>query len=36
MVGGRVLMENGVIQSLDEQYIMAKSRELATQLWKRF
>lgn len=32
---GRVVMENGVISHLDEEQLLAKSRECAGALWKR-
>jgi putative selenium metabolism protein SsnA len=35
IVGGRVLMQNRELLSLDEEEICAKSRELAGKLWKR-
>jgi putative selenium metabolism protein SsnA len=35
IVGGRVLMQNRELLSLDEEEIYAKSRELAGKLWKR-
>jgi putative selenium metabolism protein SsnA len=35
IVGGRVLMQNKELLSLDEGEICAKSRELAGKLWKR-
>ena len=35
IVGGRVLMRNRELLSLDEEEICAKSRELAGKLWKR-
>jgi putative selenium metabolism protein SsnA len=35
MVGGRVLMRHGELQTLEEARIMARSRELAAKLWQR-
>jgi putative selenium metabolism protein SsnA len=35
IVGGRVLMRNRELLSLDEEEICTKSRELASKLWKR-
>ena len=36
IVNGRVLMEHRVLTELDEEQIMARSRELAAEVWKRF
>jgi len=35
IVGGRVLMRNKELLSLDEEEICTKSRELASRLWRR-
>ena len=35
IVGGRVLMQNRELLTLDEEEVCAKSRELAGKLWKR-
>lgn len=36
IVAGKILMQERKLTSLDEKEIMAKARELATKLWKRF
>ena len=36
IVGGRVLMRNRELLTLDEEEICAKSRELAARMWRRF
>ncbi len=36
IVAGRVLMRNRELQTLDEEEITAKSRELAKQVWERY
>jgi putative selenium metabolism protein SsnA len=36
IVNGKVLMENRVLANLDEERLMARSRELAAMVWKRF
>ncbi|MEM3793919.1 MAG: amidohydrolase family protein, partial [Candidatus Bathyarchaeia archaeon] len=35
IVGGKILMEKGKILTLDEEEITARSRELASELWRR-
>jgi cytosine/adenosine deaminase-related metal-dependent hydrolase len=35
IVGGRVLMQNRELLTLDEEEICAKSRELASKMWRR-
>jgi hypothetical protein len=35
IVGGKVLMRDRELMTLDEAAIMAKARELAGKLWKR-
>jgi hypothetical protein len=35
IVGGKVLMRNRELLTLDEAEIMAKARELAGKLWRR-
>jgi len=35
IVGGRVLMRNKQLLTLDEEEICAKSRELAARMWRR-
>lgn len=36
VINGKVLMENRQLVSIDEDKLMAKSRELAAEVWKRF
>jgi putative selenium metabolism protein SsnA len=36
MVGGRVLMRDRVLLTLDEEHIAAQAREIAPQVWQRF
>ena len=36
IVGGRVLMRDRQLLTLDEAAITARSRELATKVWRRF
>lgn len=36
VINGKVVMENRKLVNIDEQRIMAKSRELASAVWKRF
>ncbi|WP_251860225.1 putative aminohydrolase SsnA [Clostridium sp. Marseille-Q2269] len=36
IINGKVLMENKNLVNIDEERIMARSRELATEVWKRF
>ncbi len=36
IINGRVIMENRKLSGIDEERIMAKSRELADAVWKRF
>lgn len=36
IINGKVLMEDRKLVNIDEERIMARSRELATELWKRF
>ena len=36
IVNGKVLMENGKLQNINEDEINTKSRELANQFWERF
>lgn len=36
VINGKVLMEDRKLVSIDEEAIMAKSRELASKVWKRF
>ncbi len=36
IVGGKVLMQDRQLLTLDEAEITARSRELAAQVWKRF
>lgn len=36
IVNGRVLMEDRTLVNIDEERIMARSRELAAEVWKRF
>ena len=36
IVGGRVLMRDRVLLTLDEEHIAARSREIAPQVWRRF
>lgn len=36
IINGRILMEEGKMVGIDEEKIMAKSRELATKVWQRF
>lgn len=36
IINGVVIMENRILVNLDEEKIIAKSRELATGVWKRF
>ena len=36
MVGGKLLMHNRELLTLDEAEITARSRELATQVWQRY
>ncbi len=36
IVGGRVLMEDGKLQAIDEKEVMAKARDAATEVWARF
>ena len=36
VVNGKILMENRELAGIDEERLMAKSRELAAEVWKRF
>lgn len=36
IINGEVVMENRILINLDEERIMAKSRELAAEVWRRF
>ncbi|MBX4259400.1 putative aminohydrolase SsnA [Clostridium estertheticum] len=36
IINGRVVMENRKLVNIDEEKIMARSRELASDVWKRF
>ena len=36
IVGGRVLMRDRQLLTLDEAAITARSRELATKVWRRY
>lgn len=36
IINGKVVMENRILINLDEERIMAKSRELAAEVWRRF
>jgi len=36
IVGGRFLMRDGELLTLDEEAIMARAREVARQTWERF
>lgn len=36
IINGKVVMENRNLINIDEERIMARSRELATEVWKRF
>jgi len=36
IVGGRVLMKDGVLIDADEEEISRRSREVAGEVWKRF
>lgn len=36
VINGRILMEDRKLVNIDEQRIMARSRELATEVWKKF
>jgi putative selenium metabolism protein SsnA len=36
IVGGKVLMQDGVVLTLDEEAIMARARELAPDVWERY
>jgi cytosine/adenosine deaminase-related metal-dependent hydrolase len=36
IINGKVIMEDRELIDIDEEGIMAKSRELANNLWKRF
>ncbi|MEY8000780.1 putative aminohydrolase SsnA [Clostridium sp. Mt-5] len=36
IINGKVIMEDRELMGIDEEKIMAKSRELASDLWKRF
>lgn len=36
IVNGQVLMEDRILKNLDEERIMTRSRELASEVWKRF
>jgi len=36
IINGKVIMENRKLVNIDEERIMARSRELATAVWKRF
>jgi hypothetical protein len=36
IVGGRVLMRDRQLLTLDEEAITARSRELAVKVWERF
>lgn len=36
VINGKVIMEDRKLIGIDEERIMAKSRELATEVWKRF
>jgi putative selenium metabolism protein SsnA len=36
VINGKVVMENRILVNIDEERIMAKSRELASAVWKRF
>jgi hypothetical protein len=35
VAGGRILMQGKQIRALDEERIMARSRELAPEMWRR-
>jgi cytosine/adenosine deaminase-related metal-dependent hydrolase len=36
IVNGKILMKDGQLTTLDEDEIMSKSRELSSDLWKRY
>lgn len=36
IINGRIIMENRKLSNIDEEKIMTRSRELASEVWKRF